>query len=380
MQTPILVESGDTFEALVQSLRHQPRIALDTESNSLFAYQEQVCLIQLSTGESDYLIDALALQDQSGLGEIMQSADIEKVLHGAEYDIGCLKRDFAFTFRNLFDTRVAARHLGWDQTGLADMLRVEFEVEQKKRHQRANWGKRPLSEELMHYARMDTHFLLPLRDRMVARVRKAELWDEVQEMCEYLTEISPLEKSGGNGVWSIKASRKLNPQQAAVLEELYQYRDDRAQKYNRPSFKVLQNRTLVQVAEAQPKTMPALRSLQAASDRLIERHGSDLLEAIDRGLSKPGLHRPKRERMKRHVHLRFEALKRWRKLKAEKRGIESDLIVPKTMLLSIAQQHPRDRAGLQHMMSPLNWRSEAYADEILAILTKYPNHEEFNAN
>jgi ribonuclease D len=373
MKPPILVESGEAFEALVRSLSNQQRIAIDTESNSLFAYQEQVCLIQLSTVDDDYLIDALALQDLGSLDDIMKAANVEKILHGAEYDIGCLKRDYAFTLRNLFDTRVAARHLGWDQTGLADMLKSEFQAEQKKSHQRANWGKRPLTEELMQYARMDTHYLLPLRDRMAERVREADLWDEMQEMCEYLTEITPLEKSGKNGVWSVKDSRKLNPQQAAVLQELYNYREAKAQRLNRPSFKVLLDRTLLQVAEAQPKTMIELRSLQAASDRLMDRHGSDLLKAVDRGLSKPGLPRPKREHLKRRVHLRFEALKRWRKKKAEKRGIESDLIVPKAMLFGIAKDYPVDRTGLQKAMTPLSWRSEAYANEILAILKKYPN-------
>jgi ribonuclease D len=372
LDPPILVETEDAFDALLESIQQQARIAIDTESNSLFAYQEQVCLIQLSTAEGDYLIDALALHDLRALGEIMASERIEKVLHGAEYDIACLKRDFDFTFRNLFDTRVAARHLGWEHTGLADMLLAEFGAKQKKRHQRANWGKRPLTEELMHYARMDTHFLSPLRDRMAARVRKSNQWEQVHEMFEYLKQTSPLEKSGKDGMWSIKDSRKLAPQQAAVLNELYQYRERRAQKSNRPVFKVLHDRTLLQVAEGLPKTMPEIRSLKAASDRLIDRYGPDLLKAVDRGLSEPELHPPKRERLNRRVHIRLEAFKRWRKKEADASGIESDLILPRTMLFQIASEFPKNKQELQQIMRPLRWRFELYAANILEILKRYP--------
>jgi ribonuclease D len=144
-----LVQSPEQLARLASTLRSQPRIAVDTESNSLYAYTERVCLIQISTPKVDYLVDPLALADLSPLRPILANPRIEKVFHAAEYDLLCLKRDFEFHLRRVFDTRIAARTLGWKKTGLGDILQQEFAVTLDKRCQRANWGKRPLPENLL---------------------------------------------------------------------------------------------------------------------------------------------------------------------------------------------------------------------------------------
>jgi len=159
------------LEKLARRLARHSILGVDTESNSLFAYREQVCLIQFSTSDEDALVDPLALDDLSPLADIFASPKIEKIFHAAEYDLICLKRDFGFSFANLFDTMVAARILGWEEIGLGSILKAEFDVQLDKRFQRANWGKRPLAAELINYASRDTHYLIPLRDR---------LWSDLQ--------------------------------------------------------------------------------------------------------------------------------------------------------------------------------------------------------
>ena len=126
--TPHWIDDQQELLKLIGELKSHNRLALDTESNSLYAYQEQVCLIQISTPDSDYLLDPLNLPDLSPLNELMSDSAIEKVFHGAEYDVICLKRDFSFRIQNLFDTRVALRTLGRERTGLGDVLEGEFGV------------------------------------------------------------------------------------------------------------------------------------------------------------------------------------------------------------------------------------------------------------
>ncbi len=109
---PVLITRPGPLKDLAADLSRQSLVAVDTESNSLHAYREQVCLIQFSTEETDYLVDPLALDDLSSLGPIFANPDIEKIFHAAEYDLICLKRDFGFQFANLFDTMVAASILG----------------------------------------------------------------------------------------------------------------------------------------------------------------------------------------------------------------------------------------------------------------------------
>ena len=186
LPAPVLVTGPQALRLLARTLNNQEIIAVDTESNSLYAYQEQVCLIQFSTLEGDYLVDPLALEDLSALGEVFANPKVEKVFHAAEYDLICLQRDFDFRFENLFDTMIAARVLGREAVGLAAMLGEHFGIEVDKRHQRANWGRRPLAAEMLAYAQQDTHYLIELSARMRAELEASGRWALAAEDFERL--------------------------------------------------------------------------------------------------------------------------------------------------------------------------------------------------
>lgn len=156
---PIWVNTKQLLQKLTDDLVTQSRVAVDTESNSLHAFREQVCLVQFSTTNADYLVDPLALKDLSQLAPIFADPKIEKIFHAAEYDLICLRRDFHFSFANLFDTMQAARVLGYPAVGLDRLLGDKFGIRMDKRHQR-QIGLRPLTKEQIHYARLDTHYLL----------------------------------------------------------------------------------------------------------------------------------------------------------------------------------------------------------------------------
>ena len=181
LPAPIVVTHEDTLARMVERLSREPRVAVDTESNSLYAYREQVCLIQFSVPGADYLVDPLAVENLTRLGPLFADGGMEKVFHAAEYDVVCLKRDFNFEFNNLFDTMVAARILGREEVGLGALLEHEFGVKLDKRFQRANWGERPLKGELLAYARLDTHYLLELRDRLYPKLMERGLWALAEE-------------------------------------------------------------------------------------------------------------------------------------------------------------------------------------------------------
>ncbi|MCS7040547.1 MAG: ribonuclease D, partial [Anaerolineae bacterium] len=115
---PVLVATPAELEAAVAAMRRAGRLALDTESNSLYAYHYRVCLIQISTDDEDYLIDPLALSDLRPLGDLVAQPGLEVTMHAAENDILLLRRDFGWRFAAVFDTLWAARILGWRQVGL----------------------------------------------------------------------------------------------------------------------------------------------------------------------------------------------------------------------------------------------------------------------
>ncbi len=128
---PELIQSPSQLNPLVDELNRQPRIAVDTESNSLHAYRERVCLIQFSTTETDYLVDPLALDDLHILGPIFADPKIEKVFHAVEYDLICLRRDYGFELANLFDTMQAGRILGRKRAGLDRLIEEKFNLKSK---------------------------------------------------------------------------------------------------------------------------------------------------------------------------------------------------------------------------------------------------------
>ena len=240
LPTPKLITESSELQKMVDKLALESIIAVDTESNSLYAYQEQVCLIQFSTQQNDYLVDPLALDDISSLEPIFSSPQTEVIFHAAEYDLMCLKRDFGFTFTHLFDTMVAARTLGRKEVGLGSLLKAEFGVTVEKKYQRANWGQRPLPAHMLQYAQLDTHYLIALREilkqALITNGRFALAEEDFIRLCqvsEHNTVKRPVD------CWRINGAFDLDPQQAAVLKELSIYRDQIARRKNRPLFKVM---------------------------------------------------------------------------------------------------------------------------------------------
>src|ERR1700752_597862 len=174
---PVWVANQNSLTQMVAKLSAQPRIAVDTESNSLHAYRERVCLIQFSVPAIDFVVDPFVLKDLSALAPIFADHKIEKIFHAAEYDLICLRRDFGFQFANLFDTMQAARILGYSFVGLDNILLEKFNIKVDKKHQKANWGARPLTFQQIDYARQDTHYLFQLRDLLESQLREKERWE-----------------------------------------------------------------------------------------------------------------------------------------------------------------------------------------------------------
>lgn len=362
---PILVADRDSFEKTVEALEMAAIIAVDTESNSLFAYREQVCLIQFSTDETDYLVDPLAIDDLSALGNIFSNPKIEKIFHAAEYDLLCLKRDFDFTFSNLFDTMVAARILGRNRVGLGNLLDAEFEIRLEKRFQKADWGKRPLPADMLSYARFDTHYLIRLREKFLGELKVKNRWPIAQEDFIRMSRVTGTPPGPiTTNIWRINGSRELSPQQASVLQELINYRDEKAQVYDLPPFKVLGDKTLLAIADELPSSLRDLKGIKKLGEKLLQRHGKELFAAVARGGRAKALKPPPRDRFQNGYPERVDALRQWRKAAAIKLGVESDVVLPRDLMIEIAANNPDNRQELSSIMQSTPWRLEKYGDQI----------------
>lgn len=369
LDPPHFIDEPEALASLANRLARETRVAVDTESNSLFAYQERVCLIQFSTSQTDYLVDPLSLSDMAPLAPVFADRSIEKVFHAAEYDIMCLKRDFAFEIVGLFDTYQAARTLGWEKPGLANILEDQFGLHVNKRYQRANWGKRPLSHDMLDYARLDTHFLLPLRDKLTKLLKKESRWEEALELFTLTEKVPPAQHGNGDGdFWSVTHARRLGARQAAVLAALYAWREGEAEAKDRPPFKVIGDKALLSVAKAMPTSLRELHNVPDLATSHAKRYGRQLLDAVSRGKSAPKPKRPHNHAVGRTVRERYEILRTWRKETASRRHVDSDVILPRDLLWEIAKAFPRTPEALREIMAALPWRFERYGQSILDVL------------
>lgn len=367
---PKLVTTPKALNELSAALRDESLIAVDTESNSLFAYRERVCLVQLSTRRADWIIDPLTVEDLSPLGPIFADARIEKVFHAAEYDIMCLKRDYGFAFAALFDTMIAARIVGWKAFGLAAMLEEHFGIQLDKRFQRADWSLRPIPAEQLAYAQLDTHYLPALRDILHEEIRQRDGLDEAIEIFGALADTPAAAHSfDPEGYWNITAAQDLNRHQMAVLRELYLLRDEIARRRDQPPFKVMSDEALVAIVRSEPGSIHDLYALRGVGRGLAARFGPQILRAIARGMAARPPNRPERSpRMDPATLARYHALRDWRKARAAERGVESDVIIPKEAVLALARSVPRTLEELEHVPGLGPWRRSKYGDELLRVL------------
>lgn len=364
----LITRFGDLIK-LAQLLSKQSVLGVDTESNSLYAYQESVCLIQFSTTQADYLIDPLAIQDLSPLGPIFSNPQIVKVFHAAEYDLLCLRRDYGFQFANLFDTMLASRLLGRTNLGLGSLLEEEFDVMVNKRHQRADWGQRPLPKHLLEYARIDTHYLIPLRERLQEDLKKAGRWELACEDFERLCKINAAPREENAIITrGIAGGRDLQPQQYTVLLQLCAYREQAARQMNRPLFKVIGDKTLLAIAEACPRSSEQLRGLPGMTVGQVNRHGKAILQAVQRGLETRPISPPHSHRPDETFLSRLEKLRQWRKKTAASLGVESDVVLPKDLLYALAEQNPQTHEELSRILADVPYRLRQYGSQIMALL------------
>lgn len=356
---------------MVDTLCREPLLAFDTESNSLHAYTERVCLIQISSRTVDYIVDPLALPDLTLLGDLLADPRIEAVFHAAEYDLMCLKRDYHFEVTNLFDTMVAARICGIRQIGLQNLVHSYLSIDLDKSHQRDNWAKRPLPAACLRYAQFDTHYLPDLHDLLLAELEARGHLEEARETFDDLSRLTlPHEgrRFDPDGYWRIGIPARLNQRQMAILRELYLTREKLAEHANLPPVNVAQNRTLVELAQRAPTNRDALGGIYGLSPKGMRRWADDWLAAVQRGLGADLRTQPPPEIIPVDIADRYNALHAWRKKRAELRGVDSDVIITKQTLWSLAHKAPSTLEDLDNIEGLGPWRTQQYGAEILDVL------------
>ena len=328
-----LVTEAAHFAELLRDVSRQDRIALDSESNGFHRYPERVCLLQVATVNAVYIIDPLALEDVSPLGEVLADDRIEKVLHGADYDVRSLDRQWGFRFRNLHDTGIAARFVGMERLGLGAVMleTLERTIDKDKELQRADWSLRPLKPRALDYAAGDVLHLLELRQVLGERLEALGRTGWVAEECARQAEVRYSTPDREMAFLSIKGAGVLDGRGLAILRALHHFREEQAIKQGRPPFRIITDQALLYLA-AHPTE--ELAKVPGLGEYGVRRYGQGLRRALREGLDAEPVQRAwaPRDIPSAEETARLKLLKAWRTKEGERLGLDPSVLWPAASL------------------------------------------------
>ncbi|MDE2772158.1 MAG: ribonuclease D [Gemmatimonadota bacterium] len=370
-----LIDDPAGLDRLCRGLGRERRIALDCEASGFHRYSDRLCLLQLTTSSATHIVDTLALDPAPALRGPLADPETQVLMHGADYDLRLLDRDLGLSVRGLFDTQVAAALLGEKSTGLAALLERYHGVKLSKKHQRADWARRPLPGDMLEYAAADTEHLAALADRLRARLERADRLEWADEECRLLERTCWSEEGGGEDpACRVRGARELGPREVTALRQALAWRDRIARARDRAPFRVAGDDTLVKIAADAPASVSELKAVRGMNSELARREGADLLRRLARVAQLPETeltgypHRSGALRPPQDVEQRAERLKRVRNRWAEELEIERGVLLPNALLLELARRRPRSLAELAEVAGLRKWQAELLGAALLAAL------------
>ncbi|KAM1305908.1 hypothetical protein PS2_008402 [Malus domestica] len=288
-----LVEEVKDLKKLAAKLRAVNEFAVDLEHNQYRSFQGLTCLMQISTRTEDFIVDTLKLRTHVGpyLREVFKDPAKRKVMHGADRDISWLQRDFGIYICNLFDTGQASRVLKLERNSLEYLLQHFCGVTANKEYQNADWRLRPLPEEMVRYAREDTHYLLHMYDLMRTQLclmpkesensdtPLVEVYKRSYDICMHLYEKDLLTEDSYLHIYGLQGAG-FNSQQLAIVSGLCEWRDVVARAEDESTGYILPNKTLLEIAKQMPVTTSKLRRLVKSKHPYIERNLGSVVSII----------------------------------------------------------------------------------------------------
>lgn len=351
-----MIQTDVQLQELIERVKSAPWVAIDTEADSLHAYPEKICLIQVSLPGTDDVIDPL-----SGIciePFLKSLAGHELIMHGSDYDLRLFRKHYNFIPGTVFDTMIAARLIGLTQFGLTHLVEQFLGIKLDKGPQKADWAMRPLTERMEIYARNDTHYLRPLSDCLIKALESKGRMEWLRESCARLVaECSELRQPDPDVVWRIKGSNKLAPHAMAVLRSLWRWRETEAVEVNKPPYFILSHETLIELSDRAAGGHPYGGAIPP---RASTRRREAIIHAVEEGLKTPSGEFPKplrfeNRRLSETEKRKVEELQKRRDIRAKELEIDPTLIASRAALIELATNPETTLAAM------MKWQRELMA-------------------
>ncbi len=244
-----LITTQSELNQLSHTIQTADIIAIDLEANSLYAYHEKICLIQLAIHSHIYIIDPQANINTCAL--LRQLLDKKLIFHSPDFDLRLIWKEYKIRPNQpLFDTQLAAQLCGIKKFSLANIVHQFFGIQLCKKGQKENWGKRPLKQELLTYAANDTRYLIPLYEILSGQLNELNRMKWHDSLCNQLIEhIENQIITENSDIWRLQGSGRFSQKELAYLKSLYFWRNHEAQIKNRPLFHICRNAALLKLSQ-----------------------------------------------------------------------------------------------------------------------------------
>ena len=368
------VGTAEQAAAAAKVLQSVPELAVDVEADSMHAFRARLCFVQVGTDEDVFLFDTLAPGvTLEGLKPLLQDPAKTKFFHAAGGDLQYLA-EAGIRVRGLFDTHRAATLLGWPKVGLADLARERLSVTLLKEHQQSDFSLRPLPEGMRAYIADDVRYLSEIGRQVRAACEQADILEEVlldcQRMCEDAAgrpEIAPFRP---------KIPRALPPAERAfqhgAAQALHAKRLLWAERANLPMGRLLSNAALTELLTRPPPNLDRMKRVPGIRGSFVRDHGEETLAILTelKGRAESGTLTNLAEETTRdpNCRKREEALKEFRSAKAVERRVTSSVVLPNSLIESLAKTPPVSLEELGRIPFLGEKRLKLYGRELVALL------------
>jgi len=275
------IDSNEMLARLCAELATANYCVIDTEFIRESTYYPELALIQIASGERLACIDPLAISELAPLAELLVKDSLLKVFHSSSQDLEILYQKSGQVPTPVFDTQLAAAVLGYNQQiSYADLVQQVTGVELEKKHTRANWMRRPLSQEELDYAMDDVRYLMSVYETLNEKLESTRRFNWLEK--DLIAMSDPLNyEVRMDQLWKrLKGVQKLKGVKLQIASELAQWREELAQRQNRPRRWIVKDEVIVELARQAPGDIGALSRIRDLSDKTVRRHGDRLLQII----------------------------------------------------------------------------------------------------
>ncbi len=365
------VNDAKALAEVCEHLSGTRRFALDTEFVGERTYYPKLELIQVASREQVALIDCRAVEDLGPFFEILANRRIQKVLHAAQQDVELFEGLTGELPRPVVDTQIASALAGYGaQVGYAQLAEKLLGVSLEKSETLSNWSHRPLSKAQLAYAVDDVRYLLPLYEKLRARLTELERWDWVKEECTRVQNLTRgLTVAPEEAYLRVRGRGSLRPKALAVLRELAAWREQTARDRNKPRVSIARDEALVEISRRSPDSVSGLKNLRAVRSREVERSASEVIELIQAALARPKEEwpQPPPPQGPSPAPGVVELLQAVVREHADEQSVASSMLATQAELQQLVAKHHSGQA-VDELRVMQGWRRSIVGDQLVAVL------------